>query len=114
LQALYFDDRYQMLSFSGTNTWHSFWAQLQNIQLNLELFYRGFDQWWRESSDFEKRCCEDSTRVTSFTEWLDSSLNDWLTTRVRFIFAKSPNILLTSTGYFAHREWSFFASVTLD
>jgi len=35
---------------------------------------------------------EDSTRVTFFTESLDSSRNHWLETRVRVIFAKARNI----------------------
>ena len=34
--------------------------------------------------------CDDSTRVTFFIKWLDSSHIKWLVTRVRVIFRKSP------------------------
>ena len=45
-----------------------------------------------------------------FTEWLESSNNQWLEIRVRVIFAKSWNRLSDKQAYFA--EMSIFASVT--
>jgi len=44
-----------------------------------------YDFWWLglDSSHVEKN--GDSTRVTFFTEWLDSCHSQWLATRVRAI-----------------------------
>jgi len=55
----------------------------------------------------------DSTRVTFFTEWLDSSHNQWLETGVRVIFAKSQGVWSTNPVCLHTKEWSFFGPVII-
>ena len=54
-----------------------------------------------------------STRVTFFTEWFDSSHNQWLETRFRVIFTKSPSPWLTNLVRLLTKKWAFFASVMI-
>ena len=71
-----------------------------------------------DSSNVEKRCCEDSTRVTFLTEQLNStrvaseSSFRVIESRVRVIFTKYPNIILANTAslYTRNREMSFYVS----
>jgi len=69
--------------------------------------------WWLglNSSDVEKN--GDSTRVTFFTEWLDSSHSHWLEsqslTRVRVIFTKSLSSWWTNPVRLRTKKWGFLA-----
>jgi len=47
------------------------------------------------------------TRVTFFTEWLNSSHKKWLETRVRVIFINSPNIWLKNSVCLHIKTWAF-------
>jgi len=49
-----------------------------------------------DSSNVERRCFDDSTRVPIFIEWLNSSHNEWLANRVAVIITKSPRVLLAN------------------
>jgi len=51
----------------------------------------------------------DSTGVTFFTEWLDSSHNQWLETRVRVFFTKSLNLWWTNPVHLRTKKWASFA-----
>jgi len=55
----------------------------------------------------------DSTRVTFFTEWFDSSHSQWLETRVRVIFSKSLSTWWTNPVRLHTKKWGFFASVMI-
>jgi len=61
-----------------------------------------WERWWL-----------DSTQVTFFTEWLDSSHNQWLETRVRVIFEKSQSLWSTNPVCLRAKKWSFSAPVMI-
>ena len=61
-----------------------------------------WERWWL-----------DSCRFTFFTEWLDSSHDHWLETRVRVIFAKSQSFSLTNPVCLHTKKWSFFGPVMI-
>ena len=71
------------------------------------------DFWWfgLNSSHVEKN--GDSTRVTFFTEWLDSSHNQWPETLFRVIFTKSLSLGCTNWIRLHTKKWAFFASVMI-
>ena len=69
---------------------------------------------WRlglDSSHVEKN--GDSTRVTFFTKWLDSSHSQWLATRVRVIFTISLSSWWTNPVRLHTKKWAFYASVMI-
>ena len=55
----------------------------------------------------------DSTRITFFTEWLDSSHTQWLKTRVRVVFTKSLSSWWINPVPLHTKKWVFFASVMI-
>jgi len=55
----------------------------------------------------------DSTRVTFFTEWLDSNNSQWLESRVRVIFTKLLSSWWTNPVRLHTKKWSLFASVMI-
>jgi len=64
-----------------------------------------------DSSHAEKN--GDSTRVTFFTEWLESSQSKWLETRVRVILTKSLSSSWTNPVGLPTKKWAFFHSVII-
>jgi len=71
------------------------------------------DYWWLglDSSHVEKN--GDSTGVIFFTDWLDSSHNQWLKTRVRVIFTKFLSLGWTNPIRLHTKKWAFCASVMM-
>jgi len=93
-----------------------------NLTFSSHSVTRGNDSTWLESrflvtltrleSRWEKWWL-DSTRVTFLSEWLDSSHNQLLETRVRVIFAKSQSLWSTNPVYLHTKKWSFFGPVMI-
>ena len=78
-----------------------FFAMITWLEAVTRLETR-WEKWW-----------PDWTRVKFFTEWFDSSHNQWFETRVRVIFTKSLSSWLTNPVRLYTKEWAFFASVMI-